>query len=210
MPMKVFERPPPCGVVHNWLGAAAVGRLLDYAILNRALFKESTVGHSEKLRFDPSQRRSATLREFGSLRSDLEAKIRDTLPAMFELLGSETFTPSKLELEMAAHGDGAFYALHKDTRTRQEDSTSHRVISAVYYFHAMPKAFSGGVLRLHSLGASGQPGTFIDVEPRNDTLAFFPSWFFHEILPVVSPDGRFEDSRFAINCWVHRAKDSNC
>jgi Rps23 Pro-64 3,4-dihydroxylase Tpa1-like proline 4-hydroxylase len=77
------------------------------------------------------------------------------------------------------------------------------VISAVYYFHTLPKAFSGGALRLHSLAASGKLGTFVDVEPDCDTLIFFPSWFPHEVLPVHCPSGRFMDSRFAINCWVH-------
>jgi SM-20-related protein len=81
---------------------------------------------------------------------------------------------------------------------------SHRVISVVYYFYALPKAFAGGTLRLHSLAASGQQGTFIDIEPEYDMLVFFPAWFPHEVLPVQVPSGRFLDSRFAINCWIHR------
>ena len=76
--------------------------------------------------------------------------------------------------------------------------------SAVYYFHRSPKSFSGGALRLYSFEASEERGTFVDIEPTNDTLVFFPSWFPHEVRPVVCPSGRFEDSRFAINCWVHR------
>ena len=48
----------------------------------------------------------------------------------------------------------------------------------VYYFHALPKSFSGAVLRLHSLAASGQQGTFADIAPERDTLVFF-RLFFH-------------------------------
>jgi Rps23 Pro-64 3,4-dihydroxylase Tpa1-like proline 4-hydroxylase len=76
----------------------------------------------------------------------------------------------------------------------------------VYYFHAQPKAFSGGVLRLHSLASGkGDGGEHVDVEPVNDTLVFFPSWYPHEVLPVTCDSSRFEDSRFAINFWVHRS-----
>jgi SM-20-related protein len=42
------------------------------------------------------------------------------------------------------------------------------------------------------------------VEPTNDTLVFFSSWFPYEILPVVCPSGGFQDSRFAINCWIRQ------
>jgi len=69
----------------------------------------------------------------------------------------------------------------------------------------LPKAFSGGVLRLHSLAASGHQGTFVDIPPDYDTLVFFPSMFPHEVLPVKSPSGKFMDSRFAINCWIYQA-----
>jgi hypothetical protein len=79
--------------------------------------------------------------------------------------------------------------------------TNYRVISAVYYFHRLPKSFSGGVLRIHPIG--GEPASFVDIEPANDKLIFFPSWVPHEVMPVVCPSGRFEDSRFALNCWVY-------
>ena len=86
----------------------------------------------------------------------------------------------------------------------QANAPSQRVISAVYYFYRLPKSFSGGVLRLHSVAGGGEEGSFVDIEPTNDTLVFFPSWFPHEVLPVACPSGRFEDSRFTINCWFHR------
>jgi Rps23 Pro-64 3,4-dihydroxylase Tpa1-like proline 4-hydroxylase len=57
---------------------------------------------------------------------------------------------------------------------------------------------------VYSLAGGKVSGAFVDIEPANDTLVFFPSWYPHEVLPVSCPSGRFEDSRFAINCWVHR------
>ena len=122
---------------------------------------------------------------------------------MFEHLGYKLFDPARIELEMVAHGDGAFFLRHADTVIRRE-MTSYRAISAVYYFHRLPKSFSGGVLRLHSIGS--KEGSFVDIEPTNDRLIFFPSWFPHEVTPVICPSGRFEDSRFSINCWIYTKK----
>jgi SM-20-related protein len=78
-----------------------------------------------------------------------------------------------------------------------------RVVSAVYYFHRLPKSFSGGALRVYPLAGREKSNTFVEIEPVNDTLVFFPWWFPHEVLPVVCPSGQFEDSRFAVNCWVY-------
>jgi SM-20-related protein len=78
------------------------------------------------------------------------------------------------------------------------------VLSGVYYFHAEPKAFTGGALRLYAIGGQGE--RYVDIEPTHNSLLMFPSWAPHEVMPVRCPSRRFVDSRFAINCWVHRAK----
>lgn len=145
------------------------------------------------------------LKQLGDLEGELEARARETLPAMVQQLGATRFEPSKFELEMVAHGDGAFYAKHRDTNVFSSDPFANgRIISAVYYFHRVPKSFSGGLLRIYSFAGDKDTDAFVDIEPTNDTLVFFPSWFPHEVLPVACPSGLFEDSRFAINCWVRR------
>jgi SM-20-related protein len=198
-----FSRPPPYGRLSNWLGTDMLARLLNFARKSRDNFQTSSVDYGEDERIDLTYRRSSTLTKLGGLENDLLARIQAALPFMFEQLGSAPFKPARFELEMVAHGDGAFFARHHDTTT-PPNGTSHRVISAVYYFHEVPKSFSGGVLRLHSIGGNGKAGSFVEIEPTNDTLIFFPSWFPHEVLSVTCPSGRFEDSRFAINCWVYR------
>jgi asparagine synthetase B (glutamine-hydrolysing) len=45
-----------------------------------------------------------------------------------------------------------------------------------------------------------------DIEPIHNSLLMFPSWAPHEVMPVNCPSQRFIDSRFAINCWVHRER----
>ena len=81
-----------------------------------------------------------------------------------------------------------------------------RIISAVYYFHCMPKGFSGGDLRLYRLGADPlgegkEPGNHVDIEPVRNSMVAFPSWIMHEVRPVSCPSGDFRDYRFAVNCW---------
>jgi SM-20-related protein len=130
--------------------------------------------------------------------------VRDLVPAIVETLAIPAFEPAKLELELVAHTNAAHLARHRDTRVGPPNGKPYRAISAVYYFFRQPKSFTGGVLRLHSMAATGAAGSFVDIEPENDTLVFFPSWFMHEVSPVVCPSGQFEDSRFAVNCWVLR------
>jgi SM-20-related protein len=200
MSPDIVSRPPPHGSISNWLGTGMVARLLNFAQTSRDQFKASDVGYGESNRVDPARRRSSKLKQLGELENELQVCAQAALPFMFEHLGYKPFDPARIELEMVAHGDGAFFLRHADTVIRPE-MTSYRAISAVYYFHWLPKSFSGGVLRLHSIG--GKEGTFVDIEPTNDRLIFFPSWFPHEVMPVVCPSGRFEDSRFSINCWVY-------
>jgi SM-20-related protein len=198
----IFDQPPPYWRIENWLGVATADRLLSYAKSHEHLFKDAKIGSSGIV--DPTQRRSSILAKLGDLKAEIECELRVLLPTVFERLRIVPFVPSEFEIELAAHGDGAFFKRHMDTATGSTGGGNHRVISAVYYCHALPKAFTGGVLRLHSIAASGQPGTFVDIEPDNDMLVFFPSWTPHEVLSVSCPSGRFLDSRFAVNCWVYR------
>jgi len=89
----------------------------------------------------------------------------------------------------------AFFTEHCDTVVDGRKLAVGRLISAVYYFHRLPKSLSGGVLRIYPLTGRAKSDAFVEVEPSNDTLVFFPSWFPHEVLPVSCPTGQFEDSR---------------
>jgi Rps23 Pro-64 3,4-dihydroxylase Tpa1-like proline 4-hydroxylase len=201
----VLNKIPGYGVVRDWLGPQTVEQLLQFAHVNEHRFVDSSVVSREKgERIDRTHRVSRRLPTLDNFNSELKSKLKlkDVLPLMFDMLGKPPFIPRNLEVEFVAHGDGAFFERHIDTRLDQK--AEGRLISAVYYFHALPKAFSGGVLRIHSLAASGQPGTFVDITPDYDTLVFFPSFFPHEVLPVRCASGKFLDSRFAINFWIHK------
>ncbi|MFZ0694278.1 MAG: 2OG-Fe(II) oxygenase, partial [Alphaproteobacteria bacterium] len=155
---------------------------------------------------NPAIRASTGLRQLGPYREMLESTIFSAVPAFINELRVTPFKADRLEIELVAHGDGAFYKRHIDTQTANyNDAKRIRILSGVYYFNAEPKAFSGGALRLYAIGAGAD---FLDVEPVRNTLLVFPSWAPHEVLPVSCLSRRFIDSRFAINCWVCRKKSA--
>jgi SM-20-related protein len=142
---NIFAKPPPYGSISNWLGPETVQRLLDFAQMRRDSFVPTGIGHAETAKVDVNIRRSSRVKDLGDLKKELRTKIREVLPAMFRRLGADVFEPGRLEVEMVAHGDGAFFTEHRDTAIEGQKLVVRRVISAVYYFHRLPKSFSGGV-----------------------------------------------------------------
>jgi SM-20-related protein len=203
-PLEALDSPAPHKLIRNFLGEKTVRHLLQFAEAHQDEFRESTVGNYETFRTDKLQRVSLSLSKIGDFKPEIVAKTQDILPNVFVGLGCPPFEPAGFEIEMVAHGHGAFFTQHIDTFVKATTVPTHRVISMVYYFHALPKAFSGGILRLHSIAASGREGTYVDIEPVSDTAVFFLAWFPHEVSPVACPSLGLMDSRFAINCWVHK------
>jgi SM-20-related protein len=193
----------PYIVLRDFLDDATVAGLLDYALSRQADFAPTRLGSRA---IDPSIRISTSLRELGSYRQILKAKIFEVLPRLIAQWRLAPLDGPKLETELVAHGDGAFYRRHIDTQDGRHDEIPRiRVLSGVYYFHAEPKAFVGGALRLYAIfGKEGE--NFVDIEPMRNSLLVFPSWAPHEVMPVSCPSQRFIDSRFAINCWVYTRK----
>ena len=185
------------------------GDLLEWALANRERFRPSRISGA---RVDPALRVSQVTRDLSAVEAMLTARFTALLPEMFAGTGTRPFPAPSIELELAAHGEGAHFAAHRDTstgRTRKLHGAigaggGDRILSAVYYFHREPKSFSGGELRLHRFGSDGVPGDYVDVAPEQNSLVVFPSWATHEVLAVRCPSGRFEDNRFAVNCWFCR------
>ncbi len=203
-PLDALNRPPPYSLRPYFLGEGMVKHLLEYAETHKPEFAANTIGVTEKI--NKSISISLSLKKIGNFKNDIKSQISNVLPNVFRELGSTPFEPMAFEMLISAYGDGAFYTRHVDSYVGAVSEPSDRTITMVYYFHTLPKAFSGGILRLHSLAASGRDGSFVDVEPVSDSAVFFPSWFPHEVLPVSCPGGGFMDSRFAITCMIHKQR----
>ena len=204
---------PPHAQLRDFLPASEHQALLDRVLRGSEDFAPARIslqGAADELK--PEMRIALISRDLGPLRAMLEARMTAALAEVRERLGSGGPMPTSLELELAAHGDGAHFRPHTDTSLGSDRRPlgaapgEDRLISGVYYFHARPKGFTGGELRLHRFGfdpAGGEPepGGFVDFEPADNSFVVFPSWAPHEVRTVRCPSGRFEDYRFAVNCW---------
>jgi SM-20-related protein len=190
---------PPFRVLEGFLQADEVEQLLDHVAAREAAFTATQVGNPAAIRLDPAIRQSTSIDDLGLFRPLLRTRLKGMAQALTDELKLSPFSAARVELELVAHGDGAFYKRHIDTHTATQRSHI-RVLSGVYYFNRQPKRFTGGALRLYAIGDAAR---FTDIEPIHNTLVAFPSWAPHEVRPVRCPSGHFMDSRFAINCWLH-------
>ena len=191
----------------DFLEPAQEAALMALALARQEKFSPSKVSNSV---YNPERRNSVRLRDLGATRPWFEDNIRDLAPDMFKQTGMKPFEVEFLELELAAHGDGAHFATHTDIPIGPNraplggdgSDRQDRLLSAVFYFYREPKGFSGGQLRLHRFGSNGEQGDYVDIEPVRNSLVVFPSWTSHEVRIVQCPSGKFEDYRFAVNCWL--------
>lgn len=195
---------PPYLVLRDFLPEETVAGLIDFALAHEADFAPTGVRPNKDGAIRPSVRLSLGTRDLGPFRPILEKKVLEQVPGVVSTLGATPIESPKLELQLVAHNDGAFYKRHIDTQTAS-DRHAIRMVSGVYYFHVQPRAFSGGALRLHAIGVPDQRA-FVDIEPTHNSLLVFPSWAPHEVMPIACPSKRFADSRFAVNCWVYRTR----
>lgn len=208
---------PPHVQLRDFLPPDELAALLDWTLTNREQFRPATIidrSEGQRSKKDASIRVALTTREFEPLRAMLERRLLEALPAIEKATG--TGGGASLELELAAHPDGAFYRPHLDITVGEDRSPvgakkgEDRLLSAVLYYYREPKGFSGGELRLfrfnirpHTEGIA--PDDYVDLEPIRNSLLAFPSWATHEVRPIACPSKQFEDYRFALNCWFCQA-----
>lgn len=208
---------PPFAQLTGFLPADEHGQLLDWVLEHENAFRPAEIIDHDpdpKGVVDAEFRTGLTMRDIGPLRPLLETRLYEALPALEQATGGRGGATS-LELELAAHGDGAHYNAHTDISVGPRRKIvgaaegEDRVLSAVYYFYREPKSFSGGALRLYRLSqrpstAAGNSGDYVDVEPLENSLVAFPAFATHEVRLVRCPSKDFRDYRFALNCWFCR------
>ena len=193
-------------VIDGFLGAEAAAGLLDFAIAAQDGFGPSTVykQDSDSILL-PEARDSLRFRgDWSDHKQAFSAQVEARVEELVSGAGSPGFRPDALEIELVANREGGHFERHIDTRTSIADRQSDRIVSAVYYFHRTPKAFSGGELAIHALVGDEQ----VLIEPRHDRLVVFTSIAPHTVLRTQVPGDGFADARFSINCWLLRRLES--
>lgn len=207
---------PPHVQYRDFLPADDHDALIRWVLDNRSRFSPATIinrSGGAKYRENPDVRIALTTRDLNPLRPMLEQKFGAALEDVERATGVRA--GRSIELEIAAHPDGAFYLPHVDTAVGEgrwpvgAAKGEDRVISSVYYFHREPKAFSGGNLRLFRFNVRPNSGPakdndYVELEPLQNSFVAFPSWATHEVRPIHCPGDQFENYRFAINCWFCR------
>jgi len=201
----------PHVIFRNVFGLGMVAGLLDYVAGRQAEFKPALVRSraTGEGRADRSLRSSVSLADLGAFKAPFKAFVAGIACSALTRLNAAEPAVEPKDFEISAFRDGDRFGAHIDT---DERLTRVRVLSCVYYFAATPRRFSGGELRLYGLptvsAAKGGPAPFIDVVPETDSMVLFSSWLRHEVMPVAVPSGAWPDSRFTINCWLHRVPPS--
>lgn len=208
---------PPIVQIRDFLNEDEHRSLLTWVVQNADKFYPATTGgsrHGTESAIRPEARIALTTSSLGTLRDLLERRMREIFPRL--QAGTRTNAGfSSVELEIAAHGDGAHYVPHLDIshgegrQTLGAEAGEDRVLSAVYYFYRQPKNFTGGELRIYRFNADPRGGSataddYVDIEPVDNMLVGFPSWALHEVRRVQCPKTRFNSYRFALNCWYCR------
>lgn len=193
-------------VIDDFLAPDLHDSLLAHALGQEAAFERSSVRKDRGNFYGDARKSLICSAKLGPLKAPLEAAIRQALPAILEGIGLAPFEPARIELEISAHRNGDYFLPHIDTfhGGERDGIETDRVVTAVYYFHAQPKAFTGGEFRIHPFGADG--GDPVDIEPKNNRLLALPAFALHEVRPIASDSDDFRSSRFAVNAWVHRAR----
>lgn len=209
---------PPYEQIFGFMSDRDAQAMLDWVMGNKHRFQTATVASNAGKggsRVDEATRVAMVLRDLGPMEALLKQRLMRILPDLLQQLRAGGPRPNSLELELAAHGDGAHFKTHIDTfygqgRVSKDGSVQDRLLSAVFYFHNAPKGFEGGELCLFRMGTdalNAGPDDVAVIEPLHNSLAVFPSWAPHEVRPVRVPSGEFSDYRFALNCWFCASLD---
>ena len=189
-------------IKENYLSKKSMTNLLKFAEAQAGKFKRSRVAFGER-----KARRSLVLYDLGDIGEMFRERIRSDLPAILEGLKIPAFPVSEMECQLTAHNNAHYFKPHRDSGN---SDTSARVVTFVYYFHKEPRRFEGGSLRLfkgkleNGIYTCGKAA--VDLDPTNNTMVFFPSACYHEVLPIKCLSGEFRDSRFTVNGWVRMAQ----
>lgn len=190
----------------NFLTAEENHQLLEYALQHESDFVSSlTVDLDDTFHLSQNHRRSLMLPSCPDVASLVIHRIHQVFPEVRNQLLLPSFPIAGIDASLTAHNDGHFYKLHKDNNSIR---LATREITFVYYFCKETKPFTGGELRIYYNQVKKNLFAFKQIEPRNNSIVFFPSHYLHEILPVHCPSHHFADSRFTINGWIERQAGS--
>ena len=179
-------------VFTDFLGKETNQELYSMAIDKNERFSQSS---TIKSKLYPNWRKSKVMyhHQFAHFEALMQQKLRDSFGEICKRLKIPPFEINYFEVQLTSHNDGEYFKWHSDNSSAD---TENRTITFVYYFHALPKGYSGGELIIYD-GLRQHA-----ITPENDSMVVFYSGRKHEVKKVRCSSGRFEDGRFTLNGWI--------
>ena len=154
---------------------------------------------------DYDHRRSRVLMDLCGHERMITERVLTCLPRVLQKWGRDPFPIARVETQVTASNHGDFFHCHSDNGA---ETVAAREITFVYFFHREPKQFTGGELRIYDSRRENDccvpTANYRTIVPEQNQLILFASGLSHEITPVDCSSGKFADSRFTVNGWVHR------
>ncbi len=190
----------PYLMLENFIDAPAHAELVRFVLAHEQDFVAPAASNDDDIC------RASVLHDFPHFAALFRDRVRSLQPQLGVAFGIGEFPVGDIECQLSTHNDGYYFKLHSDNGS---PDTIERAISYVYYFHGEPKSYSGGEFRLYNSrfdnGRYECGEQACEIAPKNNSILFFPSHCYHEVLPLRCPSNRFVDGRFTVNGWVRRA-----
>jgi len=203
--MPAGIRPAPFVLLKNFLPESFHETLLPFVLANQEKLVPARVASGA---YKPDARESLDLPGEWEVKKRFHQRIRPLIAKVAPRLHVAPFQIGQLEVKVRAYTDGHFFRVHMDCPRIPED-VSLRAVSYVYFFHKLPRAYSGGDLLLFDSDPDVEKSDFTTaaftrVVPEDNSIVIFPSAYWHSVIPVSCPSKEFADSRFVINGHVSK------
>lgn len=198
--------PAPFLYIEDFLSNSELQSIWNMEKLNKKHFSCSVISDYEDKGVEVDDyRKSLTLYidDLGSIWGWFLEKIACKLPEVWSYVQIEPFVPTRTEMQLTRHGDNEFFKIHQDSGGKR---LQNRKLTYVYYFHKEPKHFDGGEILLFDTDTKVNDlnNRYTKLIPKNNSIIFFPSSFFHQVTTVHMKKDGFRDGRFAIHGWLHK------
>jgi Rps23 Pro-64 3,4-dihydroxylase Tpa1-like proline 4-hydroxylase len=192
----------------NFLPASFHQTLVPYVLANQDRLAPAKVGNNE---YRPDTRESLEIPGLWDGQVTFHDAVMAVLPEVLGPLHVASFEVGRVEVKLRIYLDGHFFRMHMDCPNDSPQNVSRRV-SFVYFFHTLPRGYSGGGLLLFDTDIENNKFTtssFTRMEPEDNTIVIFPSACYHSVIPVSCPSKEIANSRFVVNGHISRRVSAN-
>ncbi len=191
----------PFLLFHDFLAASEREQYWLRAVNSSAACEKAGIGLGDTKVVDCLQRNTNLIELNCSEKGVMREKITPLVPELFSRLHIHQRPVNRIEVKLTAHGQGGFFKIHQDGFAGANGQA--RYVSWIYYFHRIPKAYTGGDLVMFDSNSEEKshcfsPSDYTRIVPQDNTIVFFPSWYFHGVTPVTLLSPSVASYRFAV------------